>query len=293
MKLVYDFSVTSLRRRHAPVLALDFAAQTYRASGSPVALSSVVSFARGSTAMRVAASGQLETVAVDVPRFDHAFGTGAPLGVLIESSATNVLDYSNDFAQSYWTPYASKPTFTSEHIAPDGTASARSWNCSLTMGGAGGARGGILVVNGSYTGTATASVWLKASAPLTMRFGHSDSTSMMINVTSEWQRFTYTAPLPNGQSRIFMLYEDVNTDIDVSIWGAQTEIGGQATSVIQTSGSPASRAADVVGLTGISGVYDVTLTYDDNSTETLVAQTITEGWWPSLSRPRVKKLVVV
>lgn len=275
------------------MLSLDFGTETYRASGEPVALSSVVSFSRASTAMQVATSGQLENVAVDTPRFDHAFGTGDPLGLLVESPSTNLLSYSNDFNQSYWAQYATKPAFVTGHTAPDGSSTARSWNCADTTGGAGGARGGILVVNGAHTGTATASVWLKASAALTMRFGHSDGTSVNIDVPQQWQRFTYTASLPNGQSRVFMLYEDTNLDVDVYIWGAQTELGDHATSLVQTAGAPATRAQDVIGLTGISGTHDVTLTYDDNSTETLPAQTITEGWWPNLSRPWVKKLVVV
>lgn len=293
MKLTYDLSVTSLRRSSSSkLLSLDFAAQTYQLEGASVALSSIVNFSRASAAMRSSGLGQLETVPVDTLRFDHDFETGEALGILLEASATNLANQSNNFGNGFWAGYAKKPSFVSGQLAPDGSANARTWNSQDTTGGAGGKRGGILKVDGTHSGTATVSVWLKSSAPLTMRFGHSDPTSNSIDVTTQWQRFTYTAALPNGQNRIFQLYEDVNDDIDVYIWGAQVELQSNATSLVETSGAPATRAADIIGLTGISGVHDVTVTYDDNSTETFTAQSISEGWWPTLSRERLKKLVI-
>lgn len=293
MKLLHDFSVTARRRpAAAPALLLDFERQAYRAAGVPVALSSVLSFSRPSAAVRGTAGGLLETAGPDVLRLDHEFGTGAFRGALFEPAGSNLLSHSGGFSQSFWSGYAAKPAFTGGQGAPDGSLTAMTWNCSATTGGAGGQRGGILVVDGTVSGTATASVWLRASAPLVMRFGHSDSTSAPISVTPDWQRFTHTDVLPNAQNRIFMLYEDVNTDIDVFIWGAQVEPGPAASSHIAASGSPAARSADQPGLTGISGTYDATITYDDGSRDTLAGAAISEGWWPALSRPRVRKLVL-
>ncbi len=294
MKLLTDLSVTARRHRPAaaPALLLDFARQAYRAAGVPVPLSSVLNFSRASAAVRGTAGGLLETVGPDVLRLDHAFGSGAFRGALFEPQATNLLSHSSDFTQNAWSGYAAKPAFTGGQGAPDGSLTAMTWNCSATTGGAGGQRGGILVVGGSVSGVATASVWLRASAPLGMRFGHSDGTSKAITVTPEWQRFSYTDVLPNTQNRIFMLYEDVNADTDVFIWGAQVELGGSASSYISTGASPAARSADQPGLTGISGTFDVTITYDDDSQDKLAGETVSEGWWPALSRPWVKKLVV-
>lgn len=297
MKLSCDLSLTSLvhRRRIGapPVLDLNFATQTYRADGVDVPLDAVLTFSRASSAMYVTPTGALQSVAADVLRFDHDPVTLAPRGALFESAATNMLTYSQDFAHSFWTGYALKPPFVGGATAPDGTATAMTWNCADTPGGAGGKRGGILTVDATHTGLSTVSVWLRASAPLTMRFGHSDGTSQTITVPTKWTRFTYTETLPNTQNRIFMLYEDVNDDIDVYIWGAQTEMSATASSYIATNGGPATRAADLAGLTGLTGTHDVTITYDDNSTQTLSAQTLVPGWWPTLSRPWVKKLVVV
>lgn len=294
MKLVGDLSVTSYRRRRrtGPALSLDFERQEYRRAGASVSLNAVLTFARASGAVQVGADGVLETVAADELRRDHVFGTGAFRGALFEAGATNLLRYSGDFTQSYWNGYALKPAFTGGQAAPDGTGTALRWNCADTQGGAGGRRGGILVPGPQHAGVATASVWLRASAPVNMRFGHSDATSGVISVTPAWRRFSYTGVLPNSQNRIFMLYEDVNDIVDVDIWGAQVELGDRATSNIATAGSAASRAADAPGLRGLSGVFDVRVTYDDDSQDILNAQSVGEGWWPALSRPHVKSIVL-
>ncbi len=294
MKLTSDISITSqpYRKMSAPALSLDFGQQVYKRHGRSVGLSSVLSFARNSPAVQVAETGALETVAADVLRREHAFGTGAFLGALFEPAATNLLLHSHDFTRPYWVGYASKPSFGGGQPAPDGTLTAMTWNCADTTGGAGGKRGGILVPDNIPAGASTVSVWLRTSVPLTMRFGHSDGTSQPISVSTQWQRFTYTDTLPNSQNRIFMLYEDVNEDIDVYIWGAQTEYGSTATSNITTNGGALTRAADQPGLVGLTGVHDVTVTYDDGSVDTFAQEAVSDGWWPNLSRPMVKKLVV-
>ena len=294
MKLIRDLSVTSYphRRGTTPAVSLDFERQDYRRFGAPVALNAVLNVTRASSAVRVSETGVLETVGADVLRRDHVFGSGAFRGALFEGEATNLLQYSNDFTQVHWKGYATKPSFAGGQAAPDGSASAMTWNCADTVGGVGGKRGGILVPDSGPSGLATASVWLRASAPLTMRFGHSDATSQTIAVSTQWQRFTHTAALPNSQNRIFMLYEDVNDDIDVYIWGAQVEYGSSATTNIATHGNAIARSADLPGLTGISGTFDVAITYDDESTDTYIAETISEGWWPVLTRNRVKKITL-
>lgn len=92
MKLVTDLSPTSLpwRPRRAPpppALSLDFAAGRY----APGTFGDLVVFTRGSAASYFDAAGGLQSAAADAPRFDHDPATGAPLGLLIEESRTNVL----------------------------------------------------------------------------------------------------------------------------------------------------------------------------------------------------------
>jgi hypothetical protein len=77
---------------------------------------------------------------------------------------------------------------------------------------------------------------------------------------------------------------------DIAILGMQVEVGTAGTSFIETGASTATRAADVAGTEGLLGVFDVTIVYDDNSTDTLTAQSITDGYWPTLSRPHVTSI---
>ncbi|WP_170786284.1 phage head spike fiber domain-containing protein [Ruegeria lacuscaerulensis] len=294
MKLTRDLSVTShpARRVSGPALSLNFERQEYRRFGRPIALSEAMTFARASSARQAGASGMIETVGDDVLRRDHVVGTGAFRGALFEGQATNLLHYSDDFTQSYWNGYARKPSFVGGQLAPDGTASAQTWNCANTTGGPDLNRGGVLIPYPGASGTATVSIWLRASAPLTMRFGQSDKTSKTIDVTTQWQRFSHTDLLPNNQNRIFILYEAINSDIDLFIWGAQAETGNALTSNIATTGAEATRAADQAGLTGLTGAFEVTVTYEDDSQDVMANQSITDGWWPVLTQPRVKSIVL-
>lgn len=267
----------------APVLVADCEHMVYASQRdgrlAVASMADVLTLTRASTKTVLNASGMLETVAVDAAGFDWSSGRR---GLLVELSATNLLSYSRDFAQSYWTSYAVKPTFTGGQTAPDGSATAMRWNCAYTTGGAGGMRGGILVVNTVPLGTATTSVWLKASAPLEMQFGQSDGTSQKITLTTSWQRFTYTNTLPNVQNRIFILYEDVNNSTYVYIWGAQTEIAAQASTNIYTSGAAATRAADVATIIGIpAGTYDVRVESANGIADLPSEAVAAGGYWPS------------
>lgn len=267
----------------APVLVADcehgvYASQRYGRL-SVASMADVLTLTRASTKTVLNASGMLETVAVDAAGFDWSSGRR---GLLVELSATNLLSYSCDFAQSYWTGYFAKPTFAGGQTAPDGSTTAMRWNCADTVAGAGGARGGIIVYNWTPTGTATTTVWLKASAPLDMRFGQSNSMLRQINLTTSWQRFTYTNTLPNTKNSIFILYEDVNTETYVYIWGAQTEIGAKASTNIYTSGAVATRAADVATIIGIpAGTYDVRVESANGITDLPSEAVAAGGYWPS------------
>ncbi|WP_170760847.1 phage head spike fiber domain-containing protein [Ruegeria lacuscaerulensis] len=234
----------------------------------------------------------IETAGIDTLRRDHVLGTGLFRGVLFEPEATNLLHYSNSFTHQDWYGHWSKPSFSVGLTAPDGSSTAMGWNCTETTGGLDGLRGGLVMKDESVAGTSTVSIWLRASAPVALRFGQSDGNSEIINVTTDWQRFTYTEVLPNAQDRIFVLSETEGADIDIEIWGAQVEIGSKETTIIPTDGSAASRSADVAGLSGTNGTFDVTLTYDDDSQDTLLAQSIGEGWWPVLRRNHLKHILI-
>lgn len=292
MKLVCDLSVTSHPPRKTPTLSLDFERQVYRRFGSPVDLSSVLHLTRNSPAYRIGETGTLESVGANTIRRDHVYGTGSFKGALFEPEATNLLHYSNDFMAQYWSGYWYKPVFAAGHTAPDGTPTAMTWNCADTTAGPDGARGGLLVRDSTPAGESTVSIWLRATAPVAMRFGHSDQSSRIINISTEWKRFSHTGDLPNSQGRIFILSETTNEDIDVYIWGAQVEFGATATSNITSEGGVAVRGSDMAGIFGIHGTFNVTVIYDDSSRDIFRLQTISDGWWPAMTRKHVKRILI-
>lgn len=73
---------------------------------------------------------------------------------------------------------------------------------------------------------------------------------------------------------------------------AQIEAGTAATSYIQTTTAPVTRAADVPQLGGITAPLDLTVTYGDGTTASLSDQSVYPGYWPSgLSQSRIRRIV--
>ena len=75
---------------------------------------------RDSIATRVNKEGLIEVVGNNVPRIDYKDSTEGAL--LLENSSTNLVTYSEDFSNAYWTKSGS--SVTSGFISPDGTANA-------------------------------------------------------------------------------------------------------------------------------------------------------------------------
>ena len=97
-----------------PSLKLDFA--------NARALDPRITFTRASTATYVGANGLIKTAGVNEPRFDHDPITGESLGLLIEESRTNSVEYSEDLSNAYWNKQNCSLGATT--VAPDGTNSA-------------------------------------------------------------------------------------------------------------------------------------------------------------------------
>jgi hypothetical protein len=106
-----SYSATATERV-LPRMALDFTTGT---------LDPRVTVTRAlNTATRVNASGFIETVSANLPRFDYNPSTLAPKGLLIEESRTNALTYSNDFNNVIWTK--TNCSIVLAGTSPDGTA---------------------------------------------------------------------------------------------------------------------------------------------------------------------------
>ena len=247
----------------APVLNLDFA-NTKR-------LDPRITFTRSSTGTYVDEFGVIKTAASNEARFDHD-SDGNSLGLLIEESRTNLVTYSEDFSVTYWTKNTSgngvTPSVTSNNaIAPDGTLTADKIdfsrgtatfpNLSFVSSGS------VSTTQGSsYSG----SLWIKAATTgdvgKQIVFRHvSNGAGIIYTLTLDWTKIdnTETASSTTGKLSFGLLGYDppaygsqtlAETSVSVHVWGAQLEQGSFPTSYIPTSGSTATRSADVASMTG-------------------------------------------
>ncbi len=129
-----------------------------------------LTFTRASTvATFINASGIVATATTNEPRFDHDPTTLAPRGLLIEGTATNLLQQSVDWTVSPW----SKPAQitwdgTTYATAPDGTTSAK----QITVTGGSSASIAQAVTTGTNR---TISLWLRAGSLTSFSVGAFDS----------------------------------------------------------------------------------------------------------------------
>ena len=258
------------------------------------ALDSRVTFTRSTTGTRTNASGLIESVAINGPRFDYNPTTLESLGLLIEEQRVNLLVRSEEF-QTTWTNERSSEqvdvivspagTLTGEKLVEDTTAT----NTHNILQGVSG------LTSGS---TLSFSVYLKAAERTSARLQINDGSSLANAVLANYDASTGVAsstqsigtftgasstitPVGNGwyrcsisgvatgvtavQCRIFLLsgttssYTGDGTS-GIYIWGAQLEAGAFATSYIPTVASQVTRAVDVAVMTGtnFSSWYNAT-----------------------------------
>ena len=197
-----------------------------------------------------------DTTISGAPRFDHDPTTGESLGLLIEEARTNFLKYSDQFDNAAWTKIGPHNYQINSTIAPDGTQTADTFGFDNAV---------IFQDNGTVSNgtTYTGSIYLKSNSNQTLKLrvaSGAASDSQEISVTTEWQRFVVTHTAANNTDPLRLLIEgrDANltvnlpADFELSLWGAQLEVGSFPTSYIPTDGTPGgiTRAADVAEITG-------------------------------------------
>lgn len=242
-------------------------------------LPSGVTLTRSSVGTYTNSSGNLATASTNVARFNYISGTPY---LLIEPAATNLAQYSNAFKSGGWYAANSSTVTAAQFTSPDNTNDGWSATGGSSYGGPGNA----------FTATAqayTQSVWVKyITSGATFCFSGDTSHALASTVA----RFTYTHTFAAGSQQLLLQSCD-GTSKTIGLFGVQVEAGSKATSYIPntTSGS-ASRSADAASFTIPYGVHSLTVTFDDNSTQTISGLTpLTVYTIPTnLNRPNIKTI---
>jgi hypothetical protein len=248
------------------------------------ALDPRITFARSAaTATRVNASGYIESVLADVPRFDYDPITLAPKGLLIEEARTNSVPASSDFAGAFWERSGTAAVTSNQVNGPDNTQIADLFRCGATAASEV-RRTGLSIAAGSHTFSVFAKkeasdfvvlqvfdatttsfqrVWFDLNAGTV---GTSTSGGTNISLTSTkiepyangFYRCVITVTLTlltiTGRNGIFVSNSNGllngNASSGIYLYGAQLEVGAFSTSYIPTTTTALTRNADVATITG-------------------------------------------
>ena len=238
--------------RVLPRLALDFITAS---------LDPRVTVARAlNTATRVNASGLVETVNADLPRFDFNPVTLTCRGLLIEETRENLCAYSAAVGGTGWT-LESGVTVSGTTTAPDGS-SANTISCTNASSGV------YKQISSLGAATYTVSFYAKAGTSTSIAVGLVNvgyfvavnlttgailggigaSRTTVANAGNNWWRVSVYNVCSAGNFGPLIVSNTANTTF--SVWGAQFEIGEFATSYIPTTTTSLTRNADVVSMTG-------------------------------------------
>jgi len=202
---------------------------------------------RATDATRVDENGLIEEVLVNVPRIDYT-GGGCP-HILIEPQRTNLITYSEDFSQSYWTKSGVTVSLETTIKSPNG-----GYNAYKISSGTSGNLNRIAGVTGQTKSIFVRTVSGTGTIGVLSYNGGSASTQ---NITEEWQRFDVLANTGDTDGTTFFAVDFRNSTLaEVLIWGAQLENGLNVTSYIPTSGSTVTRNQDIISRDGIGSLVN-------------------------------------
>jgi len=227
-----------------------------------------IAITRASTASYYDDKGVLQTAAANVGRLDYDPSTLEPRGFLIEGAATNLLTYSEQFDNAAWS--ASGVTVTANQtVAPDGTTTADKILATSSVNNRV-EQTPTFAATTQYTASAYVKnidsgrirlnadvfsadfLWSGASITSVIESGSPDGSGYRA-LNNDWYLIWMTFTTGGSPVNIWRLYPDRGTtDKAIYAWGAQAEAGPAPSSYIATTGSTATRAADVATVSDVS-----------------------------------------
>jgi hypothetical protein len=288
-----------------------------------------LSFSRASAGIRFNASGGIESLTNDTPRFDYNPATLALNGLLIEEQRTNIILYSSDTTmQAQWNNSSGSPSITNNDAgAPDGsstfnhftrtttapsfrgqnvTKAAGSLPFTFTLYAKAGTNGRYVAlrIQGVYPNRTDCAFDLvngTAGTPTNAGSGFSGASSIQA-IGNGLYRCTFTTSTTSTSTLMTVFYSvnsngssqidttDSASNSDGYVWGAQLEQASTATSSIPTTTASVTRATDALSFTLPNGVSKLRYFFDDNSTQDV---TVSAGAYTiptNLSRTRIKRV---
>jgi hypothetical protein len=200
----------------------------------------LITFTRASTGTYLDSDGLLKTATTNVPRIEYDIN-GNRKGLLIEEARTNLVLYSEDFANAAWLKsnatvdgnivIAPNGTLTGSLIYPTATSTsmhvAKTW---VLLGFAAQsvyakAAGKDFLVLRRPDG-ATANAWFNLSTGEVTSV--SAGTASIVPVSNGWYRCTYVSTVPSTNNVMYISTSDANGSLNVTasgtdgiyIWGA-------------------------------------------------------------------------
>ena len=206
--------------------------------------------------------------ASNIPRLDYT--NGSCPSILVEPQRTNLALRSEEFNVSPWTTLGTTTITPNATTAPDGNLTAdlilgvdSTSNVNQIIAGT----IGVVYTNSFYiknnnstqsqvlirNSTSVVAANINWSGSILTSIINNAGTTTFQDAGNGWYRIisTYTAVEATQRPRV---YPTLNTNQSVYVWGAQLEVGANATSYIPTTSASVTRNADVISKTGISSL---------------------------------------
>jgi len=226
----------------------------------------------------------LQTAAANVARFQHSPTTFESQGFFVEEQRSNLLTYSEDFANAAWTKVRGAIA-SNVIVAPDGTLTGdlgyedtstnthnpalqdvtitanATYTTSMYFKAQGRFRGSLQFSSIDSANYVAADFNLTTGTVATSSLGTGSGAAATITpVGNSWYRVTITGAIGSSLTagRVILRLADASGNIGytgdgysgIYIWGAQLEAGTFPTSYIKTEASQVTRSADAASMTG-------------------------------------------